>query len=98
MLALGSEELRPGHDLGVLLEQGAALAFGHPAPHTELDSVVQRISAAFGDHRTVPTDDSRLALCGTTYEQFIGVGAATTGLRNPGDAGLGFGAVDGTLR
>ena len=34
------EEVCPGTDLGVLLEQGAALTLGHTAPDTELDAVV----------------------------------------------------------
>ena len=47
VLALGGEELRPGHHLGMLLEQGAALTFGHAAPDAELDAVVEGVGAAF---------------------------------------------------
>ena len=51
VFALGGEELGPGNHLGVLLEQGAALAFGHAAPDAELDAVVEGVGAAFEDHR-----------------------------------------------
>ena len=62
MLALGGEELGPGNDLGVLLEQCATLAFGHTAPNPEFDTVVEGVGAAFQDHRTMSTDHSRFAL------------------------------------
>ena len=94
MFALGGEEIRPGHYFGVLLEKGAALPFGHATPHTELDSVVERIGATFQDHRAVPADDGGFALRGTPHEQFIWIGLAAPGLGYPGDAGFGLGALD----
>ena len=97
MFALGGEEVGPGNHLGVLLEQCAALALGHAAPHTELDAVVEGVGAAFGDHRAVPADHCGFALGGAADEQFVGVGLPATGLGNPGDAGLGLGAVDQTV-
>ena len=94
MFALGGEEVGPGNDLGVLLEQGTALAFGHAAPDAELDSVVERIGATFQDHRAVPADDGCFALRGPAHEQFVWIGLAAPGLGYPGDAGLGLCALD----
>jgi hypothetical protein len=48
----------------VLLEQGAALAFGHATPDAEFDAVVEGVGAAFQDHRTMSTDHGRFALRG----------------------------------
>ena len=97
MFALGGEELRPGNHLGVLLEQGAALPLGHPAPYAELDAVVQRVGSAFQDDGAVPTDDRGFALRRAADEQFVRIGLAAAGLGHPGDSGLGLGAVDDTL-
>ena len=97
MLALGCEELGPGNDLGMLLEQSAALAFGHATPHAEFDAVVQRVGTAFEDHRAVPADDGGLALGGASYEEFIWIGLAASSLGHPGDTGLGLRAVDKTV-
>ena len=72
----------------MLLEQGAALTLGHTAPHAEFDAVVQCIGAALGDHRTVPTDDGRLALGSAAYEELIGIGRPAQGLGDPGDPRL----------
>jgi hypothetical protein len=68
VFALGGEELGPGNHLGVLLEQGATLAFGHAAPHAELDAVVEGVGAAFQDHRTMPADNGGFALRGASHE------------------------------
>ena len=97
MFALGGEEVCPGNHLGVLLEQGAALAFGHTAPHAELDAVVECVGAAFQDHRAMPADDGGFALRGAAHEQFIGIGLAASSLGYPGDAGLGLCAVDNAV-
>ena len=78
----------------MLLEQGAALAFGHATPDAELDAVVQSVGAAFENHRAMPTDDGGLALSGATYEKFIGISLATASLRHPCDPGLGLGALN----
>lgn len=94
MFALGGEEICPGNHFGVLLEQGAALAFGHTAPDAELDSVVERIGATFQDHRAVPADDGCFALCGPAHEQLVRIGLAAPGLGYPGDAGLGLCPLD----
>lgn len=80
MFALRGEELGPGDHLGVLLEQGATLAFGHAAPHAELDTVVEGIGAAFQDYRAVAANDRGFALGSPTYEEFVGIGLAAPGL------------------
>jgi len=67
------EEVRPGHHLGVLLEQGPALPLGHPSPNAELNLVVQRVCPAFLHYRAVTADDCRLALGGAPNEQFVWV-------------------------
>jgi hypothetical protein len=77
----------------MLLEQGAALTFGHAAPHAELDAVVEGVGATFLDHRAVPADHGRLALCGAANEQFIGIGLAAPCLRDPRDASFRFRAL-----
>ena len=94
MFALGSKELSPGNDLGVLLEKGAALAFGHAAPDTEFDAVVEGIRATLQNHRTVTADDGGFALRRAAYEEFIGIGLTTAGLGHPSDTGFGFCALD----
>src|SRR6202020_825931 len=88
VLALGTEELRPGHHLGVLLEQRPPLTFGHPTPNTELDTVVQRVSAALQHDRTVPADDRSLTLCRPPDKQFVGVSGPAQRLGNPRDPRL----------
>ena len=97
VFALGGEELGPGNDLGVLLEQCAALAFGHTAPHAELDAVVQCVGAAFQDHRAMSTDHGGFALGGAPDKKFVRIGLAAAGLGYPGDAGLSFCAVDNAV-
>ena len=94
---MGGEEVSPGNDLGVLLEQGTALAFGHATPYAEFDAVIECIGAAFEDHRAVSTDDCGLALCGTADEELIGIGLAASSLGYPRDTGLGLRAVDNAL-
>jgi hypothetical protein len=94
VFTLSGEKLCPRNDLGVLLEQGATLAFGHAAPHAEFDAVVERVGATFENYRTVTADDGGLALRCAAYEEFIRIGLTATSLGYPGDTGLGFRAVD----
>jgi hypothetical protein len=63
----------------MLLEQGAALTFGHASPDAEFDAIVERIGAAFGDDGAVPADDGGFALSRAADEEFIGIGLSTTG-------------------
>ena len=72
----------------MLLEKGAALAFGHSAPDAELDPVVECIGPTFGDHRTVPTDHCSFTPRGTADEQPVGIGRPAQRLGNPSDAGF----------
>ncbi|GAA3162492.1 hypothetical protein GCM10020255_046310 [Rhodococcus baikonurensis] len=72
MLALVFEELGPGVDVGVLLEQRTALTFGHSAPHTELDAIVERIGSALHEDRAVTADGGCLALRGATNKSWSG--------------------------
>ena len=97
MFALGGEELGPGDHLGVLLEQGAALAFGHAAPDAEFDAVVEGVGAALQNHRAMSADDGRFALGGAPYKEFVGISLAASSLGYPGDTGLGLRAVDNTV-
>ena len=94
MFALGGKEVGPRNHLGVLLEQGAALAFGHAAPDAEFDAVIQGIGATFEDHWTMPADDGGFALGRAANEEFIRIGLAASSLGHPGDTGLGLCALD----
>lgn len=94
MFALGGEELGPGHHLGVLLEECAALTLGHPAPHAELDAVVEGVGPAFEDDRAVPADDCGFALGRAADEQFVGIGLSASSSGNPRDSSLGLSALD----
>ena len=97
MFALGGEELGPGNDLGVLLEQCTALAFGHAAPDPEFDTIIEGVGAAFQYHRAMSTDHGGFALGGAPDEKFVRIGLAATGLGYPGDAGLGLGTLNQTV-
>ena len=55
------EQGAPGRDVGVALEQGAALALGHPTPHAELGAVVEGVGEALGDDGAALADD--LGVC-----------------------------------
>lgn len=96
VLTLRGEELGPGHNLGMLFEQGAALTLGHAAPDAELHPIVQRVGTAFGDNGAVPADHGGLALGGAANEQFVRVGLPAAGLRDPRDTRFGLCAGCGT--
>ena len=81
----------------MLLEQSAALAFGHAAPDAEFDAVVEGVGATLENYRTVSTDHGGFALGGAADKKFVGISLAAAGLRYPGDAGLGLRAVDQTV-
>jgi len=86
VLTLRLEERGPGIDLRVLLEERAALTFGHPTPDAEFDPIVERIGSALHEHRAVPADGGGLALRGTPYEELVGVDFAAPRLCDPLDA------------
>ena len=69
----------------MLLEQRAALTFGHPAPDAEFDPVVQGVGATLGDHRTVATNHGRFTLRGAPNEQLVGIRRTAQSLGNPGN-------------
>src|SRR5699024_11811962 len=70
---VGAEEVGPRGHVWILFEQGPALPLRHPAPHPELDTVVECVGQAFVHHRAVPADRGRLALRGATYEPLLPV-------------------------
>lgn len=72
----------------MLLEQRAALPFGHAAPHAEFDPVVQGIGEAFQNHRAVPADHRCLALRSSAHKEFIRVGTTAQRLGDPRDPAL----------
>jgi hypothetical protein len=98
VFALGGEEVCPGDHLGVLLEQGAALAFGHTAPDAEFDTVIEGVSAALENDRAMPADNGCFALGGAAYEELIWICLAASSLGDPGDSRLGFRAMDNGVR
>ena len=81
----------------MLLEQSAALTFGHAAPDTEFDAVIEGVGAAFKNHRAVPADHGRFALGGAPHKKFVGISLAAAGLGYPSNTGLGLRAVDQTV-
>jgi len=97
VFALGGEEIGPGNHLGVLLEQRAALTFGHAAPNAELDAVVQGIGTTLENHRTVPANDGGFALGRAADEKFVWIGLTASSLGYPGDTSLGLCALDKTV-
>jgi hypothetical protein len=97
VFALGAEELCPGNYFWMLLEQGAALTFGHSAPDAELDAIVEGVGSAFQDDRAMPADDGGFALGSTANEQFVGICLSASGLGHPCDTGFGFRAVDSAV-
>jgi hypothetical protein len=58
----------------VLLEQRPPLPFGHAAPNTELDLVVERVGEALHSDGTVAAHRGRFALRGSANEKFVGIG------------------------
>jgi len=81
----------------MLLEQGAALTLGHPAPHAEFDTVVQGVGTTLGDDRTVATNHGCFALRGSANEQLVGIRSTAQRLGNPGDPRFPVHPLKGTL-
>lgn len=81
----------------MLLEQRAALAFGHATPDAEFDAVIKSIGATFQDHRAVSADDGGLALGSAADEELIGIGLPASSLGYPGNPSLGLRAVDNAV-
>ncbi|MDT5128083.1 MAG: hypothetical protein QOH54_3727 [Mycobacterium sp.] len=81
----------------MLLEEGAALTFGHAAPYAELDTIVECIGTAFHDDGAVSADNGGFALGGAADEKLVRIGLSAARLGNPSDAGLGFFTLDYTI-
>ena len=84
--AAAGEVVRPGRDLGVLLDELSSLTFGLAAPDPELDPVVERVGKAFGDDCAIATYQGRSVLRRTADEEFVRISGSTQGLRDPGEA------------
>jgi len=91
------EEVRPRHHVGVLLEQGPALALGHASPNAELDLVVQRVRPALLHYRTVTADHRGLPLGGPPDKQFVGIGGSTQRLGHPRNPVLRVDTAEGGM-
>jgi hypothetical protein len=75
----------------VLLQQRSTLTFGHTAPNSEFNPVVEGVGAALCDHRAVPANHRSLALGGAANEQLVRVGRSAQSLGYPRDPGLAIG-------
>ena len=64
-------------------QHGAALAFGHAAPDTELGPVVEGVGQALGDDRALLTDDLGVLLRGARDEEGVRVVADASSLARP---------------
>ncbi|GAB04966.1 hypothetical protein M2359_000819 [Gordonia amarae] len=67
----------------MLAQEGAPLAFGHAAPDSEFDAIVEGVGSAFELDGAVSADGGGFALGCAADEQFVGVSAAASGLGNP---------------
>lgn len=71
------QQLSPVADIGTPAQQRPPFPFRHPAPHTELNPVVECFSKALGANRAAKAHHSGLALLGASYEQLIRVLVST---------------------
>lgn len=88
--APGLEEFGPGADLGMRLEQCSTLSLGHPTPHPELDTMIERVRTALDQHRAIPTHRRSLTLRCPADEKFIRITLSTTRPHHPIDSGCGL--------
>ena len=81
----GAGLLEHGTPLGVrvALEEGPALALGHPTPDAPLDLVLQGLSEALGLHRAPGAHLLGLVLLGSTHEQLVGLAHTASSLACP---------------
>src|SRR6202035_2208807 len=77
------EQFAPGRDIGPAAQQSAALAFGHSAPDTELNSVVERVRKALGADRAAPANELGAVLGSTLDEQLVRVRPLAGGACGP---------------
>ena len=88
-----SQQHAPADDVRAAAQQRTALPLGHPAPHAELDAVVQRVGEALGAHRAAAAHRLGAVLRGPGDEQLVrvGVAAAPSAPSSPGRRGQGAG-------
>ncbi len=67
----------------MLAQQRPTLAFGHPSPDSELDTIVEGIRAAFELNRAMPTDRCRLTLRCPPHEQLVRIYFPASGPGHP---------------
>ncbi len=58
---------------GLRLQEGPALALGHPTPDAPLDLVLEGLGQALGLHRAPGAELLGLVLLGSTHEQLVGL-------------------------
>ena len=75
------QQVGPGPHVRPVAQQGPALPLGHPAPHAELDAVVQGVREALGADRAAAAELTGLALPGADHEQPLGVARSGTAPR-----------------
>ena len=63
------QQVSPGVHIRTPPQQRSPFALGHPAPHPELDAIVQRIGEALGTDRASSADQLRPVLGSTLNEQ-----------------------------
>src|SRR5699024_5397396 len=91
LLGGAAQQGSPVAHVGVAAQQPAALALGHPAPHPEVDAVVEGVGEAFGAHRASPAGDLHRMLLGALHEEPVGLHVHAGTARGP--AGVGGGDV-----
>lgn len=71
LVAGGFQKSEPGRYGGTPAKQRTALAFGHPAPDSVLDAVVEGLGQALRPHGTPTADGLRTVLLGPLHEEVI---------------------------
>src|SRR5690348_17978593 len=83
LVAGALEQVAPRGYIGAPAEQRPALPLGHPAPDTELDSVIERIRKALRAYRAPPADQLGAILRCSLDEQLVRVGSLACGACGP---------------
>ena len=77
------EQFPPRRDVRAAAQQRAALTLGHPAPHAELDPVVEGVSEALGPDGAAPADQLGPVLRRPLNEELVRVRALARGAGSP---------------
>lgn len=77
------QKICPRHDLGMLLEETPALAFGHAAPDAELNPIVERLRRARLHHWAVAANHRSPTLRGPSRKECVGIRFPAQCLREP---------------